>query len=54
MTSLRLAFFTTRRETGGTGMGLEIVRSLLRAHRGSIQLVATERDVTFLLTFPAG
>jgi nitrogen-specific signal transduction histidine kinase len=29
-----LPFFTTRRESGGTGMGLEIVRSMLRAHRG--------------------
>jgi signal transduction histidine kinase len=45
-------FFTTRRETGGTGMGLEIVRSMLRAHRGSIDLVAAD-PVTFLLTFPA-
>ena len=33
-------YFTTRRESGGTGMGLEIVRSMLRARRGSIHLVA--------------
>jgi two-component system sensor histidine kinase CreC len=46
-------FFTTRRESGGTGMGLEIVRSMLRAHRGSIHLVATDDGVTFLLTFCA-
>jgi signal transduction histidine kinase len=45
-------FFTTRRETGGTGMGLEIVRSMLRAHGGSIHLVGAEDGVTFLLTFP--
>jgi signal transduction histidine kinase len=45
-------FFTTRRETGGTGMGLEIVRSMLRAHGGSIHLLAAEDGVTFLLTFP--
>ena len=45
-------FFTTRRETGGTGMGLEIVRSMLRTHGGSIHLVASEDGVTFLLTFP--
>ena len=45
-------FFTTRRETGGTGMGLEIVRSMLRAHGGSIQLVGAEDGVTFLLTLP--
>jgi len=46
-------FFTTRRESGGTGMGLEIVRSMLRAHRGSIQLSDADDGVTFLLTFPA-
>jgi signal transduction histidine kinase len=45
-------FFTTRRETGGTGMGLEIVRSMLRAHRGSIELVAAAEGAAFVLTFP--
>ena len=48
-----MPFFTTRREAGGTGMGLEIVRSMLRAHRGSIDLVAADRGVAFLLMFPA-
>jgi signal transduction histidine kinase len=47
-----MPFFTTRRETGGTGMGLEIVRSMLRAHRGSIRLVDADHGVTFLLTLP--
>src|SRR5262249_44704999 len=32
-------FFTTRRESDGTGMGLEIVRSTLRAHGGGISLL---------------
>jgi signal transduction histidine kinase len=32
------SFFTTRREEGGTGMGLAIVRALLRAHGGDIAL----------------
>jgi len=31
-------FFTTRRESGGTGMGLAIVAALLRAHGGDITL----------------
>jgi signal transduction histidine kinase len=48
-----LPFFTTRRETGGTGMGLEIVRSTLRAHGGAISLLPTDEGVTFLITFPA-
>ncbi|MEC4593564.1 MULTISPECIES: ATP-binding protein [Nitrospirillum] len=32
------AFFTTRRDSGGTGMGLHIVQSLLRSHGGDIRL----------------
>jgi two-component system sensor histidine kinase CreC len=47
-----MPFFTTRRETGGTGMGLEIVRSMLRAHRGAIELVPSEHGAAFRLTFP--
>ncbi|MEM9060052.1 MAG: HAMP domain-containing sensor histidine kinase [Pseudomonadota bacterium] len=31
-------FFTTRRETGGTGLGLGIVQALLTAHGGNIRL----------------
>nr|WP_193336945.1 HAMP domain-containing sensor histidine kinase [Devosia beringensis] len=31
-------FFTTRRDSGGTGMGLDIVRALLRAHNADIAL----------------
>src|SRR5262249_19659703 len=46
-------FFTTRREAGGTGMGLEIVRSTLRAHSGSIGLLPTEDGVAFLIMIPA-
>jgi len=48
-----MPFFTTRRESGGTGMGLEIVRSMLRAHRGSIHLSDDGDGVTFVLTFRA-
>jgi signal transduction histidine kinase len=47
-----LPFFTTRRETGGTGMGLEIVRSTLRAYGGSIALLPAERGAAFLITLP--
>jgi signal transduction histidine kinase len=48
-----LPFFTTRRESGGTGMGLEIVRSMLRAHGGAIHLADARSGVTFVLTFRA-
>lgn len=43
-------FFTTRRESGGTGMGLEIVRSMLRAHGGTIRLAEARDGVAFVLT----
>jgi two-component system, OmpR family, sensor histidine kinase CreC len=46
-------FFTTRRESGGTGMGLEIVQSMLRAHHGTIRLADEGGGVTFVLTFRA-
>ncbi len=36
------AFFTTRREQGGTGMGLGIAQAMLRSHEGSLRVC--ERD----------
>ncbi len=46
-------FFTTRRAEGGTGMGLGIVRALLRAHGGDIALEEAEVGASFLLKLPA-
>jgi signal transduction histidine kinase len=47
------AFFTTRRESGGTGMGLGIVQAMLRAHAGSIRLLATETGTGFEIRLPS-
>lgn len=47
------AFFTTRRDTGGTGMGLAIVRAIMASHGGSIELKPTEQGTAFELQFPA-
>ena len=35
-------FFTTRREVGGTGLGLGIVDALLKAHQGRISLIEND------------
>lgn len=45
-------FFTTRREDGGTGMGLQIVRSMLAAHGGTIRLLESEFGAAFELVVP--
>ncbi len=42
-------FFTTRREAGGTGMGLSIVRSLVEARGGRIRLDENETGATFVI-----
>jgi signal transduction histidine kinase len=44
-------FFTTRRDSGGTGMGLAIVQTLLLAHGGSVQLEPSEEGTTFRIEF---
>ena len=45
-------FFTTRREAGGTGMGLQIVRSMLAAHGGTIRLLPSDAGAVFELRVP--
>jgi len=46
------AFFTTRRDTGGTGMGLAIVQAVMTSHGGSIRLLPSDKGVAFELQFP--
>lgn len=42
------------RESGGAGLGLSIVRAIVRAHEGTIEATATEGGgVTFLVRLPA-
>jgi two-component system, OmpR family, sensor histidine kinase CreC len=48
------AFFTTRRDTGGTGMGLAIVKAVMTSHGGTIALLPSDRGAMFKLEFPAG
>ena len=44
-------FYPTRRETGGTGMGLSIVRSLVQARGGRIHLADGAAGATFVIVF---
>ena len=44
-------FFTTRREEGGTGMGLAIVRSLLEARGAGIEVLDSEQGAVFGIRF---
>jgi len=47
------AFFTTRRDSGGTGMGLAIVKAIMTSHGGSIRLLPGNDGAAFELQFPA-
>jgi two-component system, OmpR family, sensor kinase len=44
-------FFTTTRETGGTGMGLTICANLLAAHGATIALLPSDNGARFAMTF---
>ncbi|QFT81837.1 Sensor protein CreC [Roseovarius sp. THAF27] len=44
-------FFTTRRTQGGTGMGLAIVQTMLRAAKGDIALAPQQKGACFEITF---
>ena len=46
-------FFTSKRATGGTGLGLPIARALAENGHGQLELAASEVGTTFVLTFPA-
>ena len=45
-------FFTSRRASGGTGLGLPIARSLVAASSGDVRLAATMSGTSFLITLP--
>jgi signal transduction histidine kinase len=45
-------FFTTTRQRGSTGLGLTIARSILLAHRGTIELLADQPGAHFLIRLP--
>jgi signal transduction histidine kinase len=46
------AFFSTRKDTGGTGMTLGIARAVMASHGDSIRLLPTDSGAAFELQFP--
>lgn len=46
-------FFTTKRNKGGTGLGLEIIASILKAYGGNIRLGEAARGAEFVLRLPS-
>lgn len=44
-------FFTSRREAGGTGMGLTIVRNILKAHGAQIEVMPATSGACFRISF---
>ena len=46
-------FFTTRRNEGGTGMGLSIVASMMETIGGSLEILTPDEGATIRLNFPA-
>lgn len=51
-TKLFTPFFTTKRENGGTGLGLVISRSLLRAFNADIECIPAEKGAHFRVLIP--
>jgi signal transduction histidine kinase len=43
-------FFTTRRESGGTGLGLGIIESIMKASNGTIENISVEKGALFVLS----
>ncbi|WP_434348691.1 sensor histidine kinase [Myxococcus virescens] len=46
------AFFTTARERGGTGLGLTIAQSMLRAFHARLELLPSDAGTTFAVVAP--
>ena len=45
-------FFTTRRKTGGTGMGLPIIKALIEARDGTIEVAPNAPGACFIIRLP--
>ena len=53
MSRIKEPFFTTRRESGGTGLGLYIVDSIIKEHRGELTFSSgSGRGTRAVVAFP--
>ena len=46
-------FFTTRRGSGGTGLGLALVRAVVTSHGGEVTVSSEPRRTVFRVRLPA-
>jgi signal transduction histidine kinase len=53
MDKILTPFFTTRRDRGGTGMGLNIVSAIVEACGGTLHVDQPEKGAQFILSFPS-
>jgi signal transduction histidine kinase len=51
-TQIFTPFFSTTRKSGGTGLGLPIIKTLLQTHEGNIEWIAVETGTRFDVTIP--
>jgi signal transduction histidine kinase len=48
-------FFTTKLDSGGTGLGLFISQSIIKEHGGSLHFISEQgKGSTFIVTLPTG
>ncbi|MCE9501949.1 MAG: HAMP domain-containing histidine kinase, partial [Leptospira sp.] len=47
-------FFTNKKSTAGTGLGLSICHSIVREHKGKINVKSFDRKTRFSISLPGG
>ena len=45
-------FFTTSRDKGSSGLGLSVIKALVEAHQGAIELIPSDSGAIFQVVIP--